>query len=78
MGILRSETMQHGTLVIPTERAVEICSLIGSKGSLMIQDMNAASMRRPYRRYVQRIEEMERMLRYVTNHTFFTLSCADI
>ena len=55
--------MQHGTLIIPSERAVEICSFIGTKGNLMVQDMNAVSMRRPYRRYVQRIEEMERMLR---------------
>lgn len=63
MGILRSETMHHGTLVIPTERAVEICEMLGTKGNLMLQDMNAVTMRRPYRRYLQRIEEMERMLR---------------
>ncbi|EZG43423.1 putative vacuolar proton translocating ATPase 116 kDa subunit A [Gregarina niphandrodes] len=65
MGILRSEQMQHGTLVIPTERAVEIISLLGQKGEVMIQDMNATSMKRPYRRYIQRIEEMERQLRYL-------------
>ena len=70
MGILRSERMQHGTLIIPSERAVEICSFIGAKGNIMVQDMNAVSMRRPYRRYVQRIEEMERMLRYVYISSF--------
>lgn len=63
MGILRSERMQHGTLVIPVERAGEIIALLGMRGSLQIQDMNQVSMRRPYRRYVQRIEELERMLR---------------
>lgn len=62
--------MQHGTLIIPSERAVEICSFIGTKGNLMVQDMNAVSMRRPYRRYVQRIEEMERMLRYLTEEIY--------
>eukprot|EP01056_Protomagalhaensia_sp_Gyna25_P004287 Protomagalhaensia_sp_Gyna_25__4286@NODE_390_length_3596_cov_55_156311_g300_i0_p1_GENE_NODE_390_length_3596_cov_55_156311_g300_i0NODE_390_length_3596_cov_55_156311_g300_i0_p1_ORF_typecomplete_len837_score152_22V_ATPase_I/PF01496_19/1_2e53Complex1_49kDa/PF00346_19/0_2DUF2985/PF11204_8/1_6DUF2985/PF11204_8/5_7e02_NODE_390_length_3596_cov_55_156311_g300_i09273437 len=66
MGILRSERMQHGTLVIPSDRAVEIVTLLGSQGCLQVQDMNHVTMRRPYRRYIQRIEEMERMLRYLT------------
>eukprot|EP01055_Gregarina_sp_Pseudo9_P001768 Gregarina_sp_Pseudo_9__1767@NODE_21_length_5816_cov_43_641856_g19_i0_p1_GENE_NODE_21_length_5816_cov_43_641856_g19_i0NODE_21_length_5816_cov_43_641856_g19_i0_p1_ORF_typecomplete_len837_score202_96V_ATPase_I/PF01496_19/9_8e56DUF3611/PF12263_8/53DUF3611/PF12263_8/19DUF3611/PF12263_8/14Complex1_49kDa/PF00346_19/0_18_NODE_21_length_5816_cov_43_641856_g19_i014733983 len=65
MGILRSERMQHGTLVIPSDRAVEIVTLLGTQGCLQVQDMNHITMRRPYRRYIQRIEEMERMLRYL-------------
>eukprot|EP01053_Blabericola_migrator_P010316 Blabericola_migrator_1__10315@NODE_57_length_15939_cov_84_297253_g52_i0_p3_GENE_NODE_57_length_15939_cov_84_297253_g52_i0NODE_57_length_15939_cov_84_297253_g52_i0_p3_ORF_typecomplete_len836_score196_72V_ATPase_I/PF01496_19/6_9e55_NODE_57_length_15939_cov_84_297253_g52_i01334915856 len=65
MGILRSERMQHGTLVIPSDRAVEIVTLLGTQGCLQVQDMNHVTMRRPYRRYIQRIEEMERMLRYL-------------
>eukprot|EP00916_Digyalum_oweni_P022842 GHVL01037825.1.p1 GENE.GHVL01037825.1~~GHVL01037825.1.p1 ORF type:complete len:812 (-),score=87.46 GHVL01037825.1:737-3172(-) len=66
MGILRSEAMKHGTLVLPSDRARSFVNLIGKNGNLQIVDMNSASMKRQYKRYIQRIEEMERMLRFLT------------
>ncbi|EEQ98628.1 conserved hypothetical protein [Perkinsus marinus ATCC 50983] len=63
MGILRSETMTHGTLVVPAQWARHYVNILGHETSMMFQDMNDNTMNRPYRKYIQRIEEMERMLR---------------
>lgn len=65
MGILRSETMKHGTLVVSTERAREIVDLIGKHTKMQFEDMNAREMHRPYKKYIQRIDEMERILRFL-------------
>lgn len=65
MGILRSEQMKHGTLVIPTERARHFLDLIGRNANMQFEDMNAQDMRRPYKKYIQRIDEMERILRFL-------------
>ncbi len=54
MGILRSETMRHGTLVLPAERARFFIESVGSAVQLQIEDMNSLSLRRNYRRYIQR------------------------
>ncbi|KAF4674941.1 H(+)-transporting V0 sector ATPase subunit a [Perkinsus olseni] len=63
MGILRSEFMTHGTVVLPHEYARNYVDLLGKQTKLMFEDMNSAVMQRPYRKYIQRIEDMERMLR---------------
>ena len=54
MGILRSETMKHGTLVLPAERARSYVETLGERVQVQIQDMNQASMKRNYRKYIQR------------------------
>jgi len=70
MGLLRSETMREGLLVLPnTEGLARVyLNAIGQETSIQFEDMNASTLdaqRRPYRHHVQRIEEMERILRYL-------------
>mmetsp|Transcript_32649 Transcript_32649/g.74017 ORF Transcript_32649/g.74017 Transcript_32649/m.74017 type:complete len:848 (+) Transcript_32649:139-2682(+) len=65
MGILRSEPMKHGTLVLPIDRARQFIDLIGANTKMQFEDMNAREMHRPYKKYVQRIDEMERILRFL-------------
>ncbi|PFH32028.1 putative vacuolar proton translocating ATPase subunit [Besnoitia besnoiti] len=65
MGIFRSETMSRGTLVLPSEGARDFLDAIGSSVQVQFVDMNAQSMSRQYKRYVQRLEEMERILRFL-------------
>eukprot|EP00418_Pyrodinium_bahamense_P090121 CAMPEP_0179025010 /NCGR_PEP_ID=MMETSP0796-20121207/7754_1 /TAXON_ID=73915 /ORGANISM="Pyrodinium bahamense, Strain pbaha01" /LENGTH=847 /DNA_ID=CAMNT_0020720997 /DNA_START=44 /DNA_END=2587 /DNA_ORIENTATION=+ len=65
MGILRSEPMKHGTLVLPIDRARQFIDLIGAHTKMMFEDMNARDMHRPYKKYIQRIDEMERILRFL-------------
>ncbi|KAF8822723.1 putative vacuolar proton translocating ATPase subunit [Cardiosporidium cionae] len=65
MGLLRSEVMKRGTLIIPSHRARKLMDLLGRHGGLQLLDMNATSLRRQYKRYIQRIEEMERKLRFL-------------
>lgn len=67
MGILRSEEMRRGTLVLPTERARYFVDQLGSRTSMQFDDMHAQDMYRPYKKYVQRIDEMERILRFLTD-----------
>eukprot|EP00928_Gymnodinium_smaydae_P003848 TRINITY_DN1135_c0_g1_i7.p1 TRINITY_DN1135_c0_g1~~TRINITY_DN1135_c0_g1_i7.p1 ORF type:complete len:811 (+),score=230.32 TRINITY_DN1135_c0_g1_i7:66-2498(+) len=66
MGLLRSEAMKQGTLVLPLQDARRYVDLIGKKLNVQFEDMNAKEMRRPYRKHVQRIDEMERILRFLT------------
>jgi len=40
-------------------------NLIGSNANMQFEDMNARDMRRPYKKYIQRIDEMERILRFL-------------
>jgi V-type H+-transporting ATPase subunit a len=56
MGILRSETMKHGTIILPAERARFFIELLGRKVQLQIEDMNEVTMKRSYRKYIQRYE----------------------
>jgi len=67
MGILRSEQMRHGTLVLPVESAKAYADLIGSNANMQFEDMNANCMSRPYKKYCQRIDEMERIIRFLTD-----------
>jgi V-type H+-transporting ATPase subunit a len=62
MGILRSETMKHGTLILPAERARYFIELLGRKVQLQIQDMNEITMKRNYRKYIQRYADRHNMI----------------
>ena len=64
MGILRSETMKQGTLVLPAERARHFVELIGRSVQIQIQDMNQHSMQRNYRKYIQRYVFVCRLFDY--------------
>jgi V-type H+-transporting ATPase subunit a len=65
MGLLRSETMKRGTLVVPNERARAVVHELGSRTRIQFEDMNAQSLRRAYKTAVQRIEECERIVRFL-------------
>jgi len=59
--------MKEGLLVLPhgEGQARKYLNVIGQSTSIQVEDMNGDAMRRPYRRHVQRLEEMERILRYL-------------
>jgi V-type H+-transporting ATPase subunit a len=57
--------MKHGTLVLPVDRARDFVDLIGEKTNMQFEDMNTSDMSRPYKKYIQRIDEMERILRFL-------------
>jgi len=65
MGLLRSETMKRGTLVVPNERARAVLHELGSRTRIQFEDQNATTMRRAYKTAVQRIEECERIVRFL-------------
>mmetsp|Transcript_95605 Transcript_95605/g.227736 ORF Transcript_95605/g.227736 Transcript_95605/m.227736 type:complete len:802 (+) Transcript_95605:65-2470(+) len=65
MGLLRSETMKYGLLVLPVSEAHRIVSRLGNGSNIQFEDDNARDMRRPYRKHIQRIDEMERILRFL-------------
>jgi V-type H+-transporting ATPase subunit a len=46
--------MKNGNLIIPAEKARAVVELLGRKVQLQIEDMNQLSMRRNYRKYIQR------------------------
>jgi len=57
--------MKHGTLVIPVEQARHFVDKLGKCCSIQFQDMNSKVMVRPYKKYIQRFDDMERMLRFI-------------
>jgi len=59
--------MRHGTLVLLAERARAYADLIGSNANMQFEDMNANSMSRPYKKHTQRLDEMERILRFLAD-----------
>ncbi|CAA9986201.1 vacuolar proton translocating ATPase subunit A, putative [Plasmodium knowlesi strain H] len=65
MGIFRSETMKHGTLVLPSDRAREYLDCLGKNVDIQFIDMNEKTMKRQYKKYIQRIDDMERILRFL-------------
>jgi len=65
MGLLRSEVMKYGMLVLPVQDARRYIDKIGRETNIQFEDMNAREMRRPYRKHIQRIDEMERILRFM-------------
>ena len=72
MGLLRSEKMSRGMLILPPQNARKFIELLGKGGKdgidakVQFEDMNAHGMKRPYKKYIQRIDEMERILRFVS------------
>eukprot|EP00451_Oxyrrhis_marina_P001708 CAMPEP_0204251628 /NCGR_PEP_ID=MMETSP0468-20130131/431_1 /ASSEMBLY_ACC=CAM_ASM_000383 /TAXON_ID=2969 /ORGANISM="Oxyrrhis marina" /LENGTH=797 /DNA_ID=CAMNT_0051224943 /DNA_START=61 /DNA_END=2454 /DNA_ORIENTATION=- len=66
MGVLRSETMGHGTLVLPVESARNFLDQLGHHCNVQVEDMNHATLSRPYRRYIQRLDEMDRIVRFLS------------
>eukprot|EP00913_Durusdinium_trenchii_P009090 g8546.t1 len=56
MGLLRSEQMKYGLLVLPVNEAHRIVARLGKDATLQFEDDNARDMRRPYRKHIQRIE----------------------
>ena len=65
MGILRSETMKHGTVILPSNAARFYVELSGHESSIQFLDMNENELHRPYKQQVQRIEDLERMVRFL-------------
>lgn len=65
MGLLRSETMKHGTVILPSNAARFYVNLVGHQSNVQFQDMNAHDLHRPYKQHIQRIEDLERMLRFL-------------
>jgi V-type H+-transporting ATPase subunit a len=65
MPILRSESMRHGTLVLPSSRGRHFINELGYKCQLQFEDMNVTSLKRNFRKHLQKMEDLERMLRYV-------------
>lgn len=59
--------MKHGTVILPTSSARFYVNLVGHGSSIQFLDMNAHDLHRPYKQHVQRIEELERMLRFLTD-----------
>jgi len=64
MGLLRSETMKRGTLVVPNDRARAVLYELGSRTRVEFEDQNGHGPR-AYKTAVQRIEECERIVRYL-------------
>jgi len=68
MGLLRSE-LKHGTLVLPVQDARRYIDKMGAVTNIQFDDMNGGkeghNFRRPYKKYVQRIDEMERIIRFM-------------
>ncbi|PFH38534.1 putative vacuolar proton translocating ATPase subunit A [Besnoitia besnoiti] len=67
MTTLRSEPMLRGTLVLPSALPVARGCLdaLGRQGSVHFMDMNAHSLTRQFNTYIQRIDEMERIIRFL-------------
>lgn len=57
--------MRHGILMLPADRARYFVDQIGAKSRMQFEDMNAQGMQRPYKTYIQRIDEMERIIRFL-------------
>jgi V-type H+-transporting ATPase subunit a len=65
MGLVRSEEMKHGTVILPSNAARFYVNLVGHRSNMQFQDMNAHDLHRPYKQHIQRIEDLERMLRFL-------------
>jgi len=51
--------------VLPVNEARRIVGQLGKDSNLQFEDDNARDMRRPYRKHIQRIDEMERIIRFL-------------
>lgn len=52
--------------MLPADRARDFVELLGLNAHVEFVDMNAGSMQRNFRRHVQRLDEMDRVLRFLT------------
>lgn len=57
--------MKHGTVILPSNAARFYVNLVGHQSNIQFQDMNAHDLHRPYKHHIQRIEELERMIRFL-------------
>lgn len=71
MSLLRPETMCRGTLVIQADRARAVVDAIGSRSCVQFEDMNALELLRPYRKHLQRLDELERVIRSLREDTLW-------
>lgn len=51
--------------MLPSDRAHDFVDVLGRNSYLHLIDMNSHTMKRQYRKYIQRIDEMERILRFL-------------
>lgn len=63
MGLLRSETMKYGMVVLPVSEGYKYVEALGRETACQFEDMNSRDMKRSYRKQIQRIDEVERILR---------------
>ncbi|CAK0862007.1 unnamed protein product [Prorocentrum cordatum] len=63
MSLLRPEVMCRGTLVVQADRARVVVDAIGGRSCVQFEDMNALELQRPYRKHMQRLDELERVIR---------------
>ena len=67
--------MKEGLLVLPNAEGLARTYLntIGQRTSIQFEDMNVQTMRRAYKTAVQRIEECERIVRFLLSFVMFFL-----
>lgn len=59
--------MKHGTVILPTNAARYYVNLVGHQSNIQFQDMNEHDLHRPYKQHIQRVEDLERMIRFLTD-----------
>lgn len=77
MGILRSEEMTPCTLVLPFEKAYNMLNCLGHKTNMQVLDMNGDQVYRPYKRYIQRLDEMDRIIRFLVENVIGELGMGE-
>jgi len=71
MSLLRPEVMCRGTLVVQADRARVVVDAIGGRSCVQFEDMNALELQRPYRKHMQRLDELERVIRSLREDTLW-------
>jgi len=61
--------MKYGVIAMPREDAKKYVAALGSLDtpSIQFEDQNTTNLNRPYRAYTQRLDECDRLLRYLTD-----------
>eukprot|EP00923_Selenidium_pygospionis_P007630 GHVN01013057.1.p1 GENE.GHVN01013057.1~~GHVN01013057.1.p1 ORF type:complete len:899 (+),score=133.18 GHVN01013057.1:482-3178(+) len=72
MGLLRSEVMKRGVLFVPRDMVAASVEQLAISSNIHYQDMNETTMSRPNRLGFQRLEEMERQLRFLFDELTIT------
>jgi len=55
--------MKRATLVLPAERARTFVETLARSSNVQYEDMNGDSLKRPYRKFIQRVDELDRVIR---------------